>query len=51
MGLLFIQATSFADVPVMAAYLLFVGFMFVVINMSVDVIYTIIDPRLRGGRI
>lgn len=47
MGLLFIQAVSFADVPVMAAYLLFVGFLFVAINMAVDVIYTLIDPRLR----
>jgi peptide/nickel transport system permease protein len=48
MGLLFIQAVSFADVPVMAAYLLFVGFLFVVINMAVDVIYALIDPRLRA---
>jgi peptide/nickel transport system permease protein len=47
MGLLFIQAVSFADVPVMAAYLLFVGFLFVVINMIVDLLYTLIDPRLR----
>jgi peptide/nickel transport system permease protein len=51
MGLLFIQAVSFADVPVMAAYLLFVGFLFVVINMAVDVIYTLIDPRLRARRL
>jgi peptide/nickel transport system permease protein len=50
MGLLFIQAIGFADVPVMAAYLLFVGFMFVVINMIVDIAYTLIDPRLRTGR-
>jgi peptide/nickel transport system permease protein len=49
MGLLFIQAIGFADVPVMAAYLLFVGFMFVVINMIVDVTYALIDPRLRTG--
>lgn len=47
MGLLFIQAVSFADVPVMAAYLLFVGFLFVAINMAVDLTYAIIDPRLR----
>jgi peptide/nickel transport system permease protein len=47
MGLLFIQAVSFVDLPVMAAYLLFVGFLFVVINMLVDVVYAIIDPRLR----
>ena len=47
MGLLFIQAVGFADIPVMAAYLLFVGFLFVVINMVVDILYTLIDPRLR----
>jgi peptide/nickel transport system permease protein len=47
MGLLFIQAVGFADIPVMAAYLLFVGLMFVVINMLVDVIYALVDPRLR----
>jgi peptide/nickel transport system permease protein len=50
MGLLFIQAVGFADVPVMAAYLLFVGFMFVAINMVVDITYTLIDPRLRTAR-
>jgi peptide/nickel transport system permease protein len=50
MGLLFIQAVSFADVPVMAAYLLFVGFLFVVINMVVDLLYALIDPRLRVKR-
>jgi peptide/nickel transport system permease protein len=49
MGLLFIQAVSFVDLPVMAAYLLFVGFIFVSINMIVDVIYALVDPRLRTG--
>jgi peptide/nickel transport system permease protein len=49
MGLLFIQAVSFVDIPVMAAYLLFVGFLFVAINMTVDVLYAIVDPRLRSG--
>ncbi len=47
MGLLFIQAVSFADIPVMAAYLLFVGLLFVVINTAVDMIYALVDPRLR----
>lgn len=47
MGLLFIQAVSFVDLPVMAAYLLFVGFLFVAINMLVDIVYAMIDPRLR----
>jgi peptide/nickel transport system permease protein len=47
MGLLFIQAVSFVDIPVMTAYLLFVGLMFVAINMVVDLLYAVVDPRLR----
>ena len=47
LGLLFIQAVNFVDLPVMSAYLLFVGFMFVVINMIVDLVYALVDPRLR----
>jgi peptide/nickel transport system permease protein len=47
MGLLFIQAVSFVDIPVMAAYLLFVGLLFVLINTVVDILYAVVDPRLR----
>ena len=47
MGLLFIQAVSFSDVPVMVAYLLFVGLLFVLINTAVDLLYALVDPRLR----
>jgi peptide/nickel transport system permease protein len=47
MGLLFIQAVNFVDIPVMAAYLLFVGFLFVFINTIVDILYAVVDPRLR----
>ncbi|MEM8551027.1 MAG: ABC transporter permease [Pseudomonadota bacterium] len=50
LGLLFIQAVSFADVPVMAAYLLFVGLLFVALNAIVDIVYLIVDPRLRSGQ-
>ncbi|MEO1102121.1 MAG: ABC transporter permease [Pseudomonadota bacterium] len=50
LGRLFIQAVSFADVPVMAAYLLMVGLLFVAINLLVDIAYLIIDPRLRTER-
>lgn len=46
MGLLFIQAVSFADIPVMSAYLILVAFVFVVINMVVDLLYFAVDPRL-----
>jgi peptide/nickel transport system permease protein len=48
MGLLFIQAVGFSDIPVMAAYLLFVGGLFVLINTLVDLIYVLVDPRLRN---
>ncbi len=47
MGYLFIQAVAAVDIPVMAAYLVLVAFLFVVINLVVDVLYYAIDPRLR----
>lgn len=47
MGALFIQAVSFGDVPVMAAYLVLVSLIFVVINTTVDLLYAVLDPRLR----
>lgn len=48
MGLLFIQAVSFSDIPVMAAYLCLVAAIFVAINLVVDLLYFGVDPRLRG---
>jgi peptide/nickel transport system permease protein len=50
MGLLFIQAVQFADVPVMAAYLCLIALIFVVINLVVDLLYFAVDPRLRIER-
>jgi peptide/nickel transport system permease protein len=47
MGLLFIQAVTFADVPVMAAYLCLIALFFVIINLVVDLLYYAVDPRLR----
>jgi peptide/nickel transport system permease protein len=47
MGLLFIQAVQFADVPVMGAYLCLISLIFVVINLAVDLLYFAVDPRLR----
>lgn len=49
MGLLFIQAVQFADVPVMAAYLCLIALVFVVINLIVDLLYFAVDSRLRGS--
>jgi peptide/nickel transport system permease protein len=50
MGLLFIQAVTFADIPVMAAYLCLIALIFVVINLVVDLLYFAVDPRLRVER-
>ncbi|HBT01865.1 MAG TPA: ABC transporter permease, partial [Citreicella sp.] len=47
MGMLFIQAVTFVDIPVMAAYLLLVSLIFVVLNTVVDITYAWVDPRLR----
>jgi len=48
MGLLFIQAVTYADIPVMAAYLCLISLIFVVINLVVDLLYFWVDPRLRS---
>jgi peptide/nickel transport system permease protein len=47
MGLLFIMAVQNADIPVMAAYLLLVALIFVTINLVVDLLYAVVDPRIR----
>ncbi|MFE0841770.1 ABC transporter permease [Achromobacter insolitus] len=48
MGLLFIQSVMFVDIPVMAAYLVIVSFIFVALNTLVDMMYGVVDPRLRS---
>lgn len=48
-GSLFINSVRVVDVPVMAAYLMFIAFVFVVINLIVDILYYTVDPRLRVG--
>jgi peptide/nickel transport system permease protein len=47
MGLLFVQAVQNVDIPIMAAYLMLVALIFVSINLAVDILYTVVDPRLR----
>ena len=46
-GLMFIEAVRFVDVPVMATYLLLVAAFFVALNLIVDLLYFVVDPRLR----
>jgi len=50
-GLMFINAVFFVDIPVMSAYLLLVGTLFVAINLIVDLLYLAIDPRIRDGQL
>ena len=46
-GLLFINAVQFVDIPVMVTYLMMVAVFFVTINLVVDLLYFAVDPRLR----
>ncbi|MEO4040434.1 ABC transporter permease [Hoeflea sp. CAU 1731] len=47
-GLLFINAIQFVDIPVMATYLMLISVLFVTINLIVDLLYFSIDPRLKA---
>ncbi|MGL5363492.1 MAG: ABC transporter permease [Bosea sp. (in: a-proteobacteria)] len=49
LGALFVRSVEVVDIPVMAAYLMFVGLVFVVVNLIVDLTYFALDPRLRTG--
>jgi len=49
LGLLVIQSIQFADVPLLAAYLVMVALAFAVLNLAVDLLYAAIDPRIRAG--
>ena len=48
LGLLVIQAIQFADVPLLAGYLVMVALTFALINLAVDIAYAAIDPRVRA---
>lgn len=51
MGKLIIDSINKLDRPVVAAYLLVITFLFILINLAVDILYTVLDPRVRlGGR-
>jgi peptide/nickel transport system permease protein len=49
LGLLVIQAIQFADIPLLASYLVLVALGFALINLAVDLLYAIVDPRVRAG--
>ena len=49
MGKLIIDSIGLLDRPVVVAYLVFIVFLFIAINLVVDVLYSVIDPRVRLG--
>jgi len=51
LGLLVIQSIQFADVPLLAAYLVMTAFGFAILNLAVDLLYAAVDPRVRTGLI
>ena len=48
-GKLIIDSIAVLDRPVMVAYLILVAFLFVTINFVIDLIFALIDPRVRRG--
>jgi peptide/nickel transport system permease protein len=51
LGLLVIQSIQFADVPLLAAYLVMIALGFAVLNLGIDLLYAAIDPRVRTGMV
>jgi len=51
LGLLVIQSIQFADVPLLAAYLVMIALGFAMLNLCIDLLYAAIDPRVRTGMI
>lgn len=47
MGKLIIDSIQRLDRPVIVAYLCIIVFMFVIINLVVDILYSVLDPRVR----
>ena len=52
MGFMFLEAVNRSDIPLITAYIMFVGFLFVVVNTLVDLLYGCHQPdgRPRRGR-
>jgi peptide/nickel transport system permease protein len=49
LGLLVIQSIQFSDVPLLASYLVLIALGFALINLTVDLLYAVVDPRVRAG--
>ena len=49
MGALFVQAISARDIPLVQAVSLLITAFIVLVNLGVDVLYLVLDPRVRAG--
>lgn len=49
MGFMFLEAVNRVDTPLIVAYLIVVGFIFIVVNTMVDLVYALVNPVLRAG--
>ena len=49
MGFMFLEAVNRVDTPLIVAYLIVVGFIFIVVNTLVDLVYALVNPVLRTG--
>jgi peptide/nickel transport system permease protein len=47
MGKLIIDSIQLLDRPIIVAYLMIIVFIFVTINLVVDILYSVLDPRVR----
>ena len=47
MGRLIIESITLLDRPVIVAYLLVTVFIFMLVNLIVDILYSLLDPRIR----
>ena len=47
MGFMFLEAVNRSDIPLIVAYIMFVGFLFVVVNTIVDLLYGFINPTVN----
>lgn len=50
MGKLLIDSINRLDRPVIVAYLMLIVFIFVIINFTVDLLYSVLDPRVRTAQ-
>lgn len=49
LGKLILDGIAFRDYPLIQGFVLFTGLVFVLVNLAVDLLYRLIDPRIRLG--